>query len=57
MFIYKYLPKELQPENFEDISFEEFFRLWGMADIARDLEIEDRKAGVNQGIISAFPED
>ena len=50
MVIYTYLPKELLPESFEDLTFEEFFELYGQADCAREMRIEDIETGVAKGI-------
>lgn len=57
MVIYTYLPRELLPERFEDLSFEEFFELYGQADCAREMRIEDIEAGVAKGIADNFSEE
>lgn len=57
MVIYTYLPRELLPEKFEDISFEEFFELYGQADCAREMRIEDIETGVAKGIEDIFGND
>lgn len=57
MVIYTYLPRELLPERFEDLSFEEFFELYGQADCAREMRIEDIEAGVAKGIADSFSEE
>ncbi len=54
MLIYTYLPKELFPESFEDLTFEEFFSLYGQADCAREMRIEDIETGVAKGIADIF---
>ena len=36
ILIYTYLPKELLPENFPDVDFDEFFRIYAMAEVARE---------------------
>ena len=36
----------------DELTMEEFFRLYGMAESARDLRIQDIKLGVAQGIAS-----
>ena len=54
MVIYTYLPKELLPESFEDLTFEEFFELYGQADCAREMRIE---TGVAKGIADNFSND
>ena len=33
-------------ESFEDLTFDEFFSLYGQADCARDMRIEDIESGV-----------
>ena len=53
MVIYTYLPKELLPESFEDLTFEEF----GQADCAREMRIEDIETGVAKGIADNFSND
>ncbi len=50
MVIYTYLPRELLPESFDDLSFDDFFSLYGQADCAREMRIEDIEAGVARGI-------
>lgn len=57
MVIYTYLPKELFPESFEDLTFDEFFSLYGQADCARDMRIEDIEAGVAKGIADNFGDE
>ena len=57
MVIYTYLPKELLPESFEDLTFDEFFSLYGQADCARDMRIEDIEAGVAKGIADNFEDE
>lgn len=52
--IYSYLPKELLPENFEDLEIEEFLELLAAANYVRDLKIEDIKAAVMMGIDKAM---
>lgn len=55
--IYTYLPRELLPDNFEEITFEEFFALYGQADCAREMRIEDIEAGVAKGIADNFGDE
>lgn len=55
--IYTYLPRELLPGNFEDLSFEEFFKLYAQADCAREMKIEDIETGVSKGIADNFGTD
>lgn len=57
MFIRIYLPREMLPESFEDLTFEEFFNLYGQADCARDMRIEDIEAGVARGIADNFGDE
>ena len=57
MVIYTYLPKELPPESFEDLTFDEFFSLYGQVDCARDMRIEDIEAGVAKGIADNFGDE
>ena len=52
--IYTYLPGELLPENFENLTFDEFFCLYSLADCAREMRIEDIKAGVAKGITDSL---
>ena len=51
------VPKELLPESFEDLTFEEFFELYGQADCAREMRIEDIETGVAKGIADNFSND
>ena len=51
ILIYTYLPKELLPENFPDVDFDEFFRIYAMAEVAREMRIEDIEVGVNKGFV------
>lgn len=57
MVIYTYLPRELLPESFEDLTFEEFFELYAQADCAREMRIEDIEVGVAKGIADNFDEE
>lgn len=57
MVIYTYLPTELLPESFEDLTFEEFFELYGQADCAREMRIEDIETGVAKGIADNFSDE
>ncbi len=56
ILILQYLPKRLIPEAFDQVSFEDFFRLMAMAQIARELRIEDIEVGVNKGYVEAHPD-
>ncbi len=57
MIIYTYLPAELLPECFEDLTFDEFISLYAQADCAREMRIEDIEAGVAKGIADNFSDD
>lgn len=52
-----YLPREMLPESFEELTFDEFFDLYGRADCARDMRIEDIEAGVARGIADNFGDE
>lgn len=52
--IYGYLPKEMLPESFEDLSFDEFFSLYAEAEYTRELKIQDIEEGVAKGIADNF---
>lgn len=56
LLVYQYLPKELIPDNFANAGFEEFFRLLGMAHVAREMRMEDIEVGVNKGYVAAHPD-
>jgi hypothetical protein len=56
ILIYSYLPKELLPENFPNVDFDEFFRIYAMAEVAREMRIEDIEVGVNKGYVEAHPD-
>lgn len=56
IFIYKYLPKELIPENMEQLEFDDFFRLIGMAELAQEMMIKDLEIAVNHGAAAIFPD-
>ena len=57
MVIYTYLPKELLPESLENLTFDEFFSLYGQADCAREMRIEDIETGVAKGIADNFEDE
>lgn len=57
MLIYKYLPREFVPESFEELTFEEFYDLYAQADCARELIIDEIRAGVAQGIADNFTDE
>lgn len=52
-----YLPGEMLPESFEDLTFDQFFDLYAQADCARDMRIEDIEAGVARGIADNFGDE
>lgn len=54
--MYMYLPDKMLPDSLEDMEFEEFFTLYAMAEIARELRIEDIEVGCNKGYVTAFCE-
>jgi hypothetical protein len=56
LLIYQYLPREMIPCDFENVDFDEFFRLMGMAQAAREMRIEDVEVGVNKGYVEAHPD-
>lgn len=56
LLIYLYLPREIVPDHFEEVDFDEFFRLIGMAQVAREMRIEDIEVGVNKGYVEAHPD-
>lgn len=56
IFIYQYLPQRLIPNNMEDMSFDDFFRLCAKAEIARDMFRDDLITGVNKGYVYAHPD-
>lgn len=53
LLIYRYLPGGMIPGDFEDVDFDEFFRLMAMAQVAREMAIEDIEVGVNKGYVEA----
>ena len=44
------------PEDFENVGFDEFFRLMCMAQAAREMRIEEIELGVNKGYVGAHPD-
>ena len=56
MIIYMYLPPKLIPEDFENADFDEFFRVFAMAQLAREMRQEDIEVGVNKGYVEAHQE-
>lgn len=57
LFIYAYLPPKLLPENFDDLTVEEFYDLYARADCVREMKIEDIEAGVAKGIADNFADE
>lgn len=56
ILIYQYLPQKLIPNDFENIDFDELYKLIAMAQIARKMRIEDIEVGVNKGYVEAHPD-
>ena len=48
---------EQEPESFEELTFEEFYDLYAQADCARELIIDEIRAGVAQGIADNFTDE
>lgn len=56
IFICKYLPSHLIPEKFDELEFDEFFKLIAMAEISREMIIKDLEEAVNHGVAAIFPD-
>lgn len=56
IFICKYLPGHLIPEKFDELEFDEFFKLMAMAEISREMMIRDLEEAVNHGVAAIFPD-
>jgi hypothetical protein len=56
LLICLYLPERLIPDDLLDADFDELFRLVGMAQVAREMRIEDIEVGVNKGYVEAHPD-
>lgn len=56
LLVYQYLPREMIPGDFENVDFDEFFQLMAMAQVAREMKIEDIEVGVNKGYVEAHPD-
>lgn len=53
-----YLPDAMIPDTLETgIDFEEFLRLCALAELARELRLEDIEVGVNRGYVDAYATD
>lgn len=52
--IYTYLPSQMIEKPVEELTLEEFFRLYGLAESARDLKIADIEYGVAKAIITVL---
>lgn len=52
----RYLPKECLPASWDDLSVEEFLELYGKADCARELGIDDLAAGFVKAFGKLFEE-
>lgn len=51
-----YLPHDLIPQSFEEITFEELFALVAKANYAREMRIEDIKNGSMQAVGALYSE-
>jgi hypothetical protein len=56
LIILAYLPREMLPEDFWELGFDEFFHLLGAAQAVREMRIEDIEVGVNRGYVEAHPD-
>lgn len=45
------------PDDFENADFDEFFKTYAMAEIVRELRIQDVEIGVNNGYVEAHREE
>jgi hypothetical protein len=54
LLICLYLPERLIPDDLENAEFDELFQLMGMAQVAREMRIEDIEVGVNKGYVDAY---
>lgn len=57
LFMSVYLPREYLPDYQADMEMDEFYRLFALAEIVRDLKIQDIEVGVNRGYVEAFSEE
>lgn len=57
LLVWMYLPPELIPKGFDSADFDMFFRTLGMAQVARELRMEDIEIGVNKGYVEAHPQE
>lgn len=57
LFMSVYLPREYLPDYQADMEMDEFYRLFALAEIVRDLKIQDIEVGVNRGYVDAFAEE
>lgn len=48
--IYTYLPWQMLPEAVDELAMDEFLRLYGQAESARDMHIKDIEFGVAQAL-------
>lgn len=46
LLIYSYLPAAMHPADFEEISFEEFYRLNAAANLVREMRQQDIREAV-----------
>lgn len=49
-------PGHLIPEKFDELEFDEFFKLIAMAEISREMMIRDLEEAVNHGVAAIFPD-
>lgn len=49
-----YLPKEYLPDDWENVDFDDFFRLYAIAEVSREMKRDDLEIAVNHGCVSAF---
>lgn len=47
----------MQPKSIDDTSLDEFFRLYALAEYARELKLKDIEVGVANGISTAWGGD
>lgn len=53
--IYKYLPeKMLRGVEVDELDFDDFFKLLALANISREMSIEDIEVGANKGCVASF---
>lgn len=55
ILVCRYLPGALQPEHFDEVPMEEFYRLVAAARYARRLQQEDIERGILEAAAKLFP--